>query len=82
MKMRFRSVPGAAAALTLLVLCTTNAATQEKGTPAAPGAATKASIAPTDRIDTLRRIRETGAVTLGVRETSVPFSFIDSRNQP
>ena len=34
------------------------------------------------KIDTLQRIRETGAITLGVRETSVPFSFIDAQKQP
>jgi glutamate/aspartate transport system substrate-binding protein len=82
MPMQYRSVLGAAAALTFLLFCSACAAAQEKNPPAAPGMAAKASIAPTDRIDTLKRIRETGAITLGVRETSVPFSFIDSRNQP
>ena len=35
-----------------------------------------------ERIDTLRRIRDTGTLTLGVRESSVPFSFIDAQKQP
>jgi glutamate/aspartate transport system substrate-binding protein len=35
-----------------------------------------------ERIDTLRRIRDTGTLTLGVREASVPFSFIDAQKQP
>lgn len=31
---------------------------------------------------TLKRIRDTATLTLGVREASVPFSFIDSRKEP
>jgi glutamate/aspartate transport system substrate-binding protein len=69
MQMQYRRVPGAAAALMLLLLCSANAAAQDKGAQA-------------DRIDTLKRIRETGAITLGVRETSVPFSFVDAQKQP
>jgi len=56
---------------------------------AAPGAApapvaapATAADKPAERIDTLRRIRDTGAITLGVRETSVPFSFLDAQKQP
>src|SRR6185437_766336 len=33
-------------------------------------------------IDTLKRIRDTGTITIGVRESSVPFSFVDSQKQP
>jgi glutamate/aspartate transport system substrate-binding protein len=69
MQMQYRRVPGATAALMLLLLCSANAAAQDKGAQA-------------DRIDTLKRIRETGAITLGVRETSVPFSFVDAQKQP
>ena len=32
--------------------------------------------------ETLKRIRDTATLTIGVREASVPFSFIDSRKQP
>ena len=46
-------------------------------TPAAPVAA-----APAEKIDTLKRIRETGTILIGVREASVPFSFIDAQKQP
>ena len=31
---------------------------------------------------TLKKIKETGAITLGYRESSVPFSFLDDRQQP
>ncbi|MFO1315248.1 MAG: amino acid ABC transporter substrate-binding protein [Burkholderiales bacterium] len=55
------------------------AAAQDKGS-AAPKAAAPAA-AP-ERIDTLRRIRDTGVLLLGVRETSVPFSFLDAQKQP
>lgn len=65
-------------ALTVLLFCVTNAAAQDK---AAPPAA-KAEAPPAPKIDTLKRIRDTGAITLGVRETSVPFSFLDAQKQP
>ncbi len=57
---------------------------QDKAAPAAaaPPAAAKAADKPAERIDTLRRIRETGVITLGVRESSVPFSFLDAQKQP
>ena len=45
-------------------------------------AAPKAAVATPERIDTLRRIRDTGVLLLGVRETSVPFSFLDAQKQP
>jgi len=45
-------------------------------------AAPKAAVAAPERIDTLRRIRDTGVLLLGVRETSVPFSFLDAQKQP
>jgi glutamate/aspartate transport system substrate-binding protein len=32
--------------------------------------------------DTLQKIQETGAITLGYRESSVPFSFLDSQQKP
>ena len=38
--------------------------------------------APSERIDTLKRIKDTGAITIGVREASVPFSFVDAQKQP
>lgn len=68
-------VAAAAAAIACAAL---PAAAQDKA-GAAPKAA--AAAAP-DRIDTLRRIRDTGVLLLGVRETSVPFSFLDAQKQP
>lgn len=53
------------------------ATAQDKPAPAA-AAADK----PAEKIDTLRRIRETGSITLGVRESSVPFSYLDAQKQP
>ena len=38
--------------------------------------------APAEHADTLKRIRDTGSLTIGVREASVPFSFIDAQKQP
>ncbi len=52
------------------------AITQPKAGPAATPAR------PAERIDTLRRIRETGTLLVGVRESSVPFSFLDAQGQP
>ena len=31
---------------------------------------------------TLKKIRESGAITLGVRESSIPLSYLDARQQP
>jgi glutamate/aspartate transport system substrate-binding protein len=38
--------------------------------------------APAPAIDTLKRIRDTGTILIGVREASVPFSFLDANKQP
>ena len=32
--------------------------------------------------DTLQKIKETGTLTLGYRESSVPFSFLDAQQKP
>jgi|SRR5664279_2141107 len=75
-----------AAVAASLVLGALPVAAQDKAAPAtkgaAPAAAPAAAAKPADTIDTLRRIRETGVLVLGVRETSVPFSFIDAQKQP
>ena len=84
--MPHRNLPGTAAMVVLFLAWTTNAGAQDKGAPAAaapaPAPAASAAEAPAPRIDTLKRIRETGVITLGVRETSVPFSFLDAQKQP
>jgi glutamate/aspartate transport system substrate-binding protein len=59
-------------------LCAGGAGAQDKAAPAAAPTAA----APAQKIDTLRRIRDTGVLTLGVRETSVPFSYLDAQKQP
>ncbi len=58
--------------------------------PAAPAAASGAAsgaaagAAPGDvaPIDTLKRIRDTATITLGVRESRAPFSFVDAQREP
>ncbi len=62
---------------------------QDKGAPAkaaapaaAPAAAAPAAPAPTPPADTLKRIRDTGVILIGVRESSVPFSYLDANKQP
>jgi len=74
----------AAAAIATLAL---SAHAQDKGGAAPKGAAPAAAPAaaperPPEKIDTLRRIRDTGVLTIGVRETSVPFSYLDAQKQP
>ena len=32
--------------------------------------------------DTLKKIRETGSITIGFREASIPFSYLDDKQQP
>jgi glutamate/aspartate transport system substrate-binding protein len=85
MRMQHRRAPGIAAGLMLLLSCSASAAAQDNGPAAAKEptvASPTAASAPADRIDTLQRIRDAGFMTLGVREASVPFSFIDAQKQP
>lgn len=46
------------------------------------GAKVPAAPLPAGQIDTLRRIRDTGVILIGVREASVPFSFLDANKSP
>src|SRR5215813_11074272 len=51
--------------------------------PAAPPAPAAAPTpVPPAATDTLKRIRDTGVLLVGVREASVPFSFLDAQKQP
>jgi len=74
----------ATALLTACLVLAPSLRAQGKAAPAGavPPAAAKAADKPAERIDTLRRIRDTGILTLGVRESSVPFSFLDAQKQP
>ena len=66
-------------ALAAALFCSFPASAQDKGAakPAAPVAAPAAA-----SVDTLKRIRDTNTILIGVRESSVPFSFIDAQKQP
>jgi glutamate/aspartate transport system substrate-binding protein len=50
--------------------------------PSKAGATAAASAAAVAQSETLRRIRDTGTLLIGVREASVPFSFIDANKVP
>jgi glutamate/aspartate transport system substrate-binding protein len=56
--------------------------TPAKSTPPAAPAAAPAAATPAEKVDTLKRIRDTGTILVGVREASVPFSFLDAQKQP
>jgi len=56
------------------------AAAADEKTNIATAPATSAE--PSERIDTLKRVRDSATLTIGVREASVPFSYIDSQKQP
>jgi glutamate/aspartate transport system substrate-binding protein len=75
---RWRAALAAAAACVALAGAVP-ALAQDKA--AAPKAVAKDKAEP-GRQDTLRRIRETGTLLVGVRESSVPFSFVDAQGQP
>jgi glutamate/aspartate transport system substrate-binding protein len=68
------------ATATIALLAAAANAQPTTATPAAPVAAAPEQLAP--KIDTLRRIRETGTLLIGVRESSVPFSYLDAQKQP
>ena len=40
------------------------------------------ALAAIEHSPTLKRVRDTATITIGVREASVPFSFIDNQKQP
>jgi glutamate/aspartate transport system substrate-binding protein len=65
-----RSLPAALALCAVLVIQASGALAQDKSKPAP------------DPVDTLKRIKDSGAITIGVREASVPFSYIDAQKQP
>jgi glutamate/aspartate transport system substrate-binding protein len=35
-----------------------------------------------DLTGTLKKVKDTGAITLGIRESSIPFSYLDDKQQP
>jgi glutamate/aspartate transport system substrate-binding protein len=56
-------------------------AATDKTSPAVSASAAD-SLAAIEHSATLKRVRDTATITIGVRESSVPFSFIDSQKQP
>src|SRR3954454_20321030 len=50
-------------------------------TPATSAVAAATSAPALPKIDTLKRIRDSSSILIGVREASVPFSFIDGQKQ-
>jgi len=41
-----------------------------------------ASVSAQDLAGTLKKIKETGTITIGHRESSIPFSYLDDKQQP
>jgi len=41
-----------------------------------------ASVSAQDLTGTLKKIKETGSITIGYRESSIPFSYLDDKQQP
>src|SRR5690349_15868520 len=70
------------ALLLTATLASSALAAEEKTNIATAPAAAVAVTENAERIDTLKRVRDSATLTLGVREASVPFSFIDSQKQP
>ena len=62
----------------LLVGYMAGGAAEDKAPQEAPAAAPT----PTHAIDTLQRIRDTGAMPIGVRDAAFPFSFVDEGKNP
>jgi len=72
-----------AAALAAVILAGPARAQDKSAAPkAAPPAAAPAAAPAPVSIDTLKRIRDTGSILVGVRESSVPFSYLDGQKQP
>ncbi len=64
-----------------IVAAQTGAQDKAKAPTAAPAATAGAAAAP-QKFDTLQRIKETGVLPIGVRDASVPFSYVDANKQP
>ena len=71
-------------ALTLCALALLSPAAMAATDKTSPGvsASSADSLAAIEHSATLKRVRDTATITIGVREASVPFSFIDSQKQP
>ena len=71
-------------ALMLCVLALLSPAAMAATDKTSPAVSTPAadSLAAIEHSATLKRVRDTATITIGVRESSVPFSFIDSQKQP
>src|SRR5205809_6575138 len=41
-----------------------------------------ASVSAQELTGTLKKIKDTGAITIGHRESSIPFSYLDDKQQP
>jgi len=50
--------------------------------PAATGQTEPIPAAPAELTGTLAKVRESGTVSIGYRESSVPFSYLSARNEP
>lgn len=70
--MRLRTLPAAALLWMGLAGSLPLASAQTEPTPVTPAALS----------GTLAKVRDAGAVTIGYRESSVPFSFLSPRNEP
>ncbi|HZT54906.1 MAG TPA: amino acid ABC transporter substrate-binding protein [Burkholderiaceae bacterium] len=45
-------------------------------------AGAQSAVAPTQLTGTLAKVRETGSITIGHRESSIPFSYLSARGEP
>ncbi|TQL73167.1 amino acid ABC transporter substrate-binding protein [Delftia sp. HK171] len=68
----------AAAGVVALALLAATAGAQEADTPER----TAASRAPATLSGTLAKVRASGSIALGYRQASVPFSYLNARNEP
>ena len=72
----------ALAVCALLFFPVAAAAAQDKTNVATAAPPAEVASPAAERSDTLKRVRDSATLTIGVREASVPFSFIDSQKQP
>ena len=77
-----RNIRFSGAAALLITACAFSAAGQDKAKPPAPAPVPAATAAAAQKFDTLQRVHDTGTLLVGVRDASVPFSFVDANKQP
>jgi glutamate/aspartate transport system substrate-binding protein len=77
-----RRLPASRCVCWIAAACVLSGAAAHAAAPASELAAAQSAVDQMPPSATLRKIAENGTIVLGVRESSVPFSYLDRQQQP